>query len=305
MKKFLIVLGIIVITIIGLFVISKNKPPLLKTTQLQKGISLSPKSYNQKDFLAFWEKAKEAGSVVTWAGKTSDLKNERGAPYTVSALSKQYGLTPAIFTFPPDKDTIVNFVKKEKPPYLAIGVEVNRLNSSDFQNLVKVFPEIYKAVKNVSPETKVFTVFQLENLKGLNGGLFGGTNNSDKNHWDDINLFPDADLVGFTTYPFLIYKNPSDIPSDYYSEIKTHTQKPVAFIEIGWPSKTIASGWEESEAKQAQFVSRFFELTKGLDVKLAIWTYLYDQDIQTPFTSIGLFDKQGNAKQAWEAWKSN
>jgi len=29
-------------------------------------------------------------------------------------------------------------------------------------------------VKSVSPQTKVFTIFQLEQMKGLNGGLFGG-----------------------------------------------------------------------------------------------------------------------------------
>jgi hypothetical protein len=42
-----------------------------------------------------------------------------------------------------------------------------------YDEFVELFAEVYGAVKEASPETSVFTVFQLERMKGLWGGLFG------------------------------------------------------------------------------------------------------------------------------------
>ncbi len=36
--------------------------------QLKKGVSLSPRSSSQDDFLDFFEKAKQTGKIVMWAG---------------------------------------------------------------------------------------------------------------------------------------------------------------------------------------------------------------------------------------------
>ena len=51
-----------------------------------KGVSLSPKSYNSSDFTAFFEKAKQAGTIVSWAGDWNDLKNENGVAAMVASL---------------------------------------------------------------------------------------------------------------------------------------------------------------------------------------------------------------------------
>lgn len=139
-------------------------------------------------------------------------------------------------------------------------------------------------------------------MKGLSGGLFGGINDPTKSQWSLLDRFPKSDIIAFTTYPGLIYENPSEIPADYYSEIKSHTVKPIAFTEIGWHSGTGPTGWESSDAEQAGFVTTFFSLTEELNKELVIWSFLYDQDISEPFNSMGLRRSDGNAKPAWDSW---
>jgi hypothetical protein len=292
--------------------------------QFLKGFSLSPRSFSPEDFTAFFTEAQEAGDAVMWAGDWNELSNTQGGgPVVVTTLSSQYDYVPVIeaqfFTQstgqlvrPLDeankqayKDAAVAFAEKYEPEYLGLGIEVNILyekSPEDFDSFVSLYDETYDAVKAVSPNTKIFTVFQLERMKGLQGGLFGGTNNPDNSEWQLLERFPKSDLIAFTTYPDLIYKSPSEIPDNYYSEIATHTDKPIAFTEIGWHNAASPAGWESSEEEQAEFVSRFFVLTSSLNKELAIWSFMYDPDTVEPFNSMGMRRSDGTARPAWGAW---
>jgi len=61
-------------------------------------------------------------------------------------------------------------------------------------------------------------------------------------------------------------------------------------------------GWESSEAEQAEFVDKFFQLTTGINKEMLIWSFLYDPDTKEPFSSMGLFRKDGTARPAWSEW---
>jgi hypothetical protein len=301
-----------------------EQPPELQSGTL-KGVSLSPRSFQSADFTDFFEKAKQAGEVVMWKGDWIELSDESdGGPAVVAGLSSEYNYVPLIeaqfFTQstgamlrPLDdstkqiyKNSAAAFADKYKPEYLGFGIEVNMLyekSPADFDAFVLFFSEVYDVVKMASPNTKVFTVFQLEIMKGLNGGLFGGTNDPAKAQWSLLDRFLKSDIISFTTYPGLIYKSPSEIPADYYTEVKSHTAKPIAFTEIGWHSDASPAGWESSDAEQAEFVVTFFNLTKDLNKELAIWSFLYDQDTVEPFNSMGLLRRSdGTAKPAWNEW---
>jgi hypothetical protein len=293
-------------------------------TETLKGVSLSPRSFQQADFTDFFQKAKQAGEIVSWAGDWNELSNtQNSGPTVVASLASTYGYVPLIeaqfFTQssgallrPLDdntklnyRDSAVAFAERFKPKYLAFGIEVNVLyekSPSDFEDFTALFSQVYDAVKAVSPQTKVFTIFQLEKMKGLNGGLFGGTNDPSKDQWSLLDRFPKSDIVAFTTYPGLIYKNPAEIPAEYYNEIKSHTSKPIAFTEIGWHSAASPAGWESSEAEQAEFVTTFFQLTRDLNSELAIWSFMYDQQTFEPFNSMGLRRADGTARPAWDEW---
>lgn len=290
-----------------------------------KGVSLSPRSFQSDDFTDFFQKAKQAGEIVSWAGDWNELSSSQSSgPTVVATLASHYGYTPVIeaqfFTLSSGKllrpldsttrqdyrSTAAAFAEKFAPKYLAFGIEVNVLYEkapADFESFVQLFGEVYDAVKARSPGTKVFTIFQLERMKGLNGGLFGGANDAAKSQWSLLDRFPKADLIAFTTYPSLVVQSPSAIPADYYAEIRSRTTKPVAFTEIGWHSEASPKGWESSEAEQAEFIPAFFNLTRDLHSEFAIWAFVYDQNTAEPFRSMGLRRRgDGTAKPAWDEW---
>ncbi len=200
-------------------------------------------------------------------------------------------------------DSSVAFAETYQPEYFGIGVEINvfaEKNPEDFEEFVVFYNEVYGEIKKVSPNTKVFTVFQLEKMKGLKMWEI----EESEPQWEMIDRF-NSDIVAFTTYPGLFYRDPSDIPPDHYTEIESHTTKPIAFTEIGWHSATSPEGWESSEDEQVEFIERFFELTKGMDVEIEVWTFMYSPDIFEPFDSMGLLKDDEETSPAFEAWNED
>lgn len=281
-----------------------------------KGVSVSPKSFESQDFHNFLEKVMETQDVLLWAGDWLEVHNG-GAPLIFTNLAQQYDYTPIIEVghyiqesgelFRPFEeynqlylDSTIDFVSEYKPPYFGMGVETNifaQKNPEAFEEFVPFYNKVYDAIKEVSPHTKVFTVFQLETMKGLD--MWEIKENSP--HWNMIDRFK-HDIVAFTTYPGLFYRDVTDIPNDHYSEILSHVSKPVAFTEIGWHSASSPVGWESSESEQAEFIYAFYDLTKHMEVEIAVWSFMYDPDIIEPFNSMGLIDEDDHARLAWDVW---
>lgn len=286
-----------------------------------KGLTFSPMSYDSNGINDFFAKAKQAGSIVEWAGDWQEIGGP-GAPATVAQLASQNGLKSMIVVqffaqstgqlLRPLNSTneqhyvsiTTSFVKQYKPDYFGVGIEVNVLyekNVTGFDEFVSLYGQVYAAAKAASPGTAIFTIFQYEKMNGLNGGLYGGTNDPTKAEWQLLGRFP-QDVVAFTTYPGLVYQNPSDIPPDYYTRIASHTNISVGFTEVGWHSGNISRGWGSDETEQAAFISRFFTLGGSLNKAFAVWSFLYDQNTTVPFNSMGLFYANGTAKQSWQTW---
>jgi hypothetical protein len=208
-------------------------------------------------------------------------------PATIAA-SRKYAFGPVIVAFGVAKDagngrvvSTVNWSSPERerflemvtavardygPEFIALGVEVNRLWASDpvaFEGFVKGYADAQAAIKKVAPSTKVFTVFQLELLRG--GAYLTTGQRSSPAQWDLVARFGDKlDLVGFTTYPFLQYASPAEVPADYYTSVAQRLGRSFAFTEIGWPSArpaSIPAAYAATPADQAAFVERFFTLT--------------------------------------------
>ncbi|VVB74215.1 Uncharacterised protein [Candidatus Tiddalikarchaeum anstoanum] len=275
-----------------------------------KGLTLTPKSFSEEDFTLFWEKAKLGGTFISWTGKWDE-----NTARTVTQLAKNNRLTSIIeiqvfntlngeLTINESSiEEIVRFAENSNAEFIGLGVEVNNLyekSKTNYDSFIQVFNNLYDRIKTASPNTKVFTIFQLEKMKGLNEGLFGGADN-ELGEWFLLDNFSKADFIGFTTYPCLIYKEPSDIPADYYSEIMNHTLKQVSFTEIGWFSTGLI-GWESSEEEQSNFITEFFNQTRNLNAAFNIWSFLYDQNVPPPFNNMGLYYANGSEKLGWNAW---
>jgi len=287
-------------------------------TGLLKGVSVSPKSFEGDDFKDFLERVKDTQDVLLWAGDWIEI-HEGKAPITFSELAQQYDYVPfievghyiqetgALFR-PLDEsnqqiyfDSTIEFVKQYKPKYFGMEVEINifaEKNPDGFEEFVPFYNNVYDAVKQVSPGTMVFTVFQLEKMKGLSLWEM----EEGKPQWEMLDRFK-TDLAAFTTYPGLFYRDVSDIPEDHYSEIQTHTTKPIAFTEIGWHSGASITGWESSEGEQAEFIRTFFELTSDLDLEIGVWSFMYDIGTIEPFNTMGLITREDVEKNAWWEWK--
>jgi hypothetical protein len=281
-----------------------------------KGVSVSPKSFEPYDFQHFLQMVEETQDVLLWVGDWMEVYDE-GAPKTFTELGQLYDYTPIIEVghyiqdtgelFRPFGDyrqvyleSTIEFVSRYRPPYFGIGVETNifaRKNPEAFEEFVPFYNQVYDEIKKASPNTKVFTVFQLETMKGLDMWEI----QENEPHWGMIDRFK-HDIVAFTTYPGLFYRNVSDIPMDHYLEILSHTSKPIAFTEIGWHSAGSPAGWESSETEQAEYINLFYDLTGNMQVEVAVWSFMYDPDIFEPFDSMGLISKEGHKRLAWTAW---
>ena len=207
---------------------------------------------------------------------------------------------------------ITTVAREQRPEFLALGVETNRLWMSDptaFDGFVKGYADAYDAIKKVSPSTKVFTIFQLELMRGSAYLLTG--KQSTPPQWDLLTKFSGRlDLVGYTTYPFLAYSSPADMPDDYYADAARRSPAPVAFTEIGWPSADLGaaaagSAYGGTPEEQSDFVARFFALTVNVRPALALWSFPNDVGPAAPptFSSVGLRKNDGTAKSALVAWQ--
>jgi hypothetical protein len=290
------------------------------------GVGFSPRSAQPFDIIDFFKQAKGAGNALAWAGDWKEFEYARGFPTLLVEQSYLNGLTVIIEVTAfnqsggkllrnlDDKTQqkyvagAADFASKYQPRYLGLGVDTDALyarSPADFDKFVKLFDRTYDAVKAVSPGTKIFTVFQLEKMKGLNGGLYGGANNPSKSLWFLLDKFPRADLIAFNTYPGMVYKSSSDIPADYFTGIKAHTAKPLAISGTGWQSAEGAAGWPGSEALQVEYVRAFLASTVDLNPVFTAWSYLYDPTaLAEPFNSMGLLRSDGTPRPAWYVWSA-
>ena len=186
--------------------------------------------------------------------------------------------------------------------YLAFGVEVNRLipevSEAAFLDFVVAYRDVYDLVKYESPDTKVFTIFQLENLKGA--ALLSGL--EFEPHWEVLDLFEGKqDLVGLTIYPFLEYPSVADIPLDYYDEIPERIDLPIAITEMAWISEDV-SIVQGSEEDQTTFLLGILENTRNWDLEIMLYSFLYEPKDVDLFESAALNTYTGEPKEIYNYW---
>ncbi|NIO19890.1 MAG: hypothetical protein GTN76_03910 [Candidatus Aenigmarchaeota archaeon] len=184
-----------------------------------------------------------------------------------------------------------DIAKEFKPEYLSLGNEINDyfyLNPEYLDSYLSLYDNAYPEIKKVSPNTKVLVVFSFTHL-------------IDNDQWDFFEKFNDrADIIGLTTYPWKHFETPEEITSDYYKQIQTYTNKPIAFTEIGWTT----------ENEQAEFLVRFLELTKGMDIEMVNWLFLHEMEltgivasVSDPETGkISLKKKDGTKREIYNLW---
>ena len=193
-----------------------------------------------------------------------------------------------------------------KPDYLGLAAETN---------LIRIqAPSIYASVRQTAnaaaadltaagATARLFVSVQVEAAWGFASvGPFTGIDT-------DRADFPFMQMIGLSSYPYLVYPTPEDPPADYYSRLQSQTAPlPMMVVEGGWPSASVpAMGIVSSPETQVRYVTRHAAL---LDSVSAIgWTQLQFTDLDPvvfaaagPFLTIGLVDTQFAAKPALAQW---
>lgn len=288
-----------------------------------RGFSLSPRSSSAEDFTAFLDHVAEGATLLEWVGDAMEWGGTDAGPGVTVGLAAQTGVEPITvggwartedgeFLRPLTDEVADEYVKaaasfaaRHQPRLMGFGVEVDsnwRAHPDEWDSATELFARFATEIETSSPETSVFVVFQLERMRGMNGGLFGGENDPATATWHLIDDFPDADLIAFTTYPGLVFESPADLPDEYYSSILEHVDRPVAFTEVGWQAGGDLGPYAGDPDAQAEFIARFDELLADLDVRFVTWAFMYDPPIGEPFTTMGLFDSTGEPRRGWETW---
>jgi hypothetical protein len=319
---------------------SEPPPPIDDPPFVPLGVTFSPVGLNGtltiEAVTAFFAEAPDYGSIVAFHSAWRDSVDSAGAEPTLGTFAADQvtdsGVTLAIgfgwsdgagqpdlasSETPGDNSwtnaetradflaMVTAYARDHQPPYMFLGNEINTYwlanAGADWADWVSEFSDCVTAIHDASPNTRVFTVFQLEHMAGL------GTKNgwSDPPHWQLLDDFAGiADGIGFTTYPYFEYETPADIPATYYEEIANHYDGPVYFTELGWLAAS-AIPYTGSDVEQADFVPRFFALTPSLPTVYSTYLFLNDPiGLPTAFAEIGLRDETGQPRAVDATWRA-
>jgi hypothetical protein len=125
--------------------------------------------------------------------------------------------------------------------------------------------------------------------------------------------FPFINVLGLSSYPYLGgFKDPDQIPLDYYSRVRGTGTLPLMVVEGGWESASVGGVFSSSEEMQAKYITRQSQL---LDEAKAIGVFqlsFADLDLRTfpkpvpgilvLFSNLGLVEANLHAKPALSMW---
>jgi hypothetical protein len=128
---------------------------------------------------------------------------------------------------------------------------------------------------------------------------------------EDMAALPFVQALGLSSYPYLSFSQPEDMPDDFYSRVVADSTLPVWVVESGWASA--ASGTATgSPALQARYVRRHAALLDSVAARGMAQLVFADPDVSAlpqpvpesllPFVTLGLTDSSFRAKQALDAW---
>ena len=200
-----------------------------------------------------------------------------------------------------------------KPEHIGLALETN---------LIKVAssPQIYNGVKQAANDAakdlklnnslaKLSISVQVEQAWGkLTGSPYTGIA-------QDLADFPFVEELGLSSYPYLVFNVPADIPPDYYSRLVDGKTIPVFVAEGGWSSHSVTTpsrSFVSSNLVQQDYIKRQEQLLNSVQATALFQLAFTDIDVSSLpstvpsnigyFAWLGLVDVNLQPKPSLNAW---
>lgn len=200
-----------------------------------------------------------------------------------------------------------------KPEHLGLALETNliRLASSPsiYNGVKQAANDVSKELKLRNSAAKLSVSIQVETAWGKFGGI------SFQGIAQDLRDFSFIKEIGFSSYPYLVFNKPAEIPADYYSRISSAANLPVFIAEGGWASTSVTTptiSFVGSNETQKEYIERHHQLLQSINATALFQLTFTDIDIKSVplpvppnlgyFVSLGLLDTNMQPKPALNAW---
>lgn len=224
------------------------------------------------------------------------------------------------FNHPDVKEAYFNYCTRImdffKPDYFAIGIEVNllmKLKPALWNKYLDLHKYVYQKIKTLDPVFPVLVSFT---------GMDLVESYTDANHADMIkalnDILPYTDFYGLSVYPFLSNFTCDSIPADMFDKILSLSTKPVCITETGYPAEyfTVYGGsviFNGSPEKQNTYLTLLLNEAQESNLQFVINFVLRDydalwaaigspDDVNKLWRDTGLYDQDGNPRQAHQTW---
>lgn len=248
--------------------------------------------------------------LVVTIDVTNGLGRESEAPALVAA---HRSITePAVQRL--YRNYVRSLVEMLHPDYLGLAAETNLIRQIAPR---PVYNAVVRMTNDAASDTRrthtasvlpLYISVQVETAWGrlLQQGTYVGID-------QDLRDFPFVNLLGLSSYPYLGgFKDPNQIPLDYYKRVRGSGTLPLMVVEGGWPSASVRGMFSSSTEMQSRYIVRQSQL---LDEANAIGVFqlsFTDLDLGSfpkpvpailpLFATLGLVDSNLKPKPALATW---
>jgi hypothetical protein len=205
---------------------------------------------------------------------------------------------------------VAAFARRFQPEYIGLAAETNLVRKMAppalYAGVVRAANAAAADLRAAGSTAVLLTSVQVETAWGglPRGGPYVGVER-------DFADFPFIQMLGLSSYPYLVYAKPEDIPGDYYSRLLNGRQLPVMIVEGGWTSASVGPVRSSPEL-QARYLDRLARLADGVQARGVIQLLFADLDLSSfpkplpailpLFTRIGVVEDDFTPKPALRVW---
>jgi len=271
----------------------------------------SPEDALRKDGvdLEHYYRSKHLKLVVT-IDVTNGLARESEAPALVAA---HRSITdPAVQRL--YRNYVRALVETLHPDYLGLAAETNLIRQIAprpvYEAVVRMTNDMASDIRRLRSASAfpLYISVQVETAWGKlspQGGYVGID--------QDLRDFPFVNILGLSSYPYLGgFKDPDQIPLDYYTRIRGLRVLPLMVVEGGWPSASVRGVFSSSPEMQSRYIARQSQLLDEAKAIGAFQLSFTDLDLGTfpkpvpailpLFATLGLVDANLKPKPALATW---